>query len=195
MGMMVTAAQFARMLKQLFPRGSLWNFEANSNLSKLLLGMSDEAERLTSNFDSLIEEIDPRTTNELLSDFERIYGLPDPCLGENQTVQQRRQSLVQKIKSTGGQSNAYLIEVAAMLGYTITITEFSAFTVGDTVDELIYGDDWEYAFQVNSALNTVEYFEVDDTVADPLATFGNDQLECVLEDIKPAHTIAIFAYT
>jgi uncharacterized protein YmfQ (DUF2313 family) len=56
------------------------------------------------------------------------------------------------------------------------------------------GTDWNFAWQVNSALNTVIELTVEDTVDDPLATFGNDQLECVLEEIKPAHTTIIFAY-
>lgn len=194
MGMKIIAADFAAMLKQLFPPGNLFNFEADSNISKTLLALSDEAERFTGNIDSLIEETDPRTTNELLADFEREYGLPDSCLGDDQTIQERVQTLVAKIKSTGGQSRAYLIATALMYGYTITIDEFDSADIEMDVDDLITGTDWEYAFQVNSALNTIEEFDVDDTVEDFISTFGNAQLECVINEIKPAHTIPIFVY-
>lgn len=183
------------MLKALLPRGVLWNLEADSNISKTLLAAADELARIDTRGDDLIREIDPRTTSELLTDFERVYELPDPCLGEDQSTPQRIASLVQKVTAVGGQTAEYYIGVAARLGFTITITEFRKHTVGNKVNDPIYGVAWNFAWQVNAPLNTVGQFVVNNTVADPLAWFGNDQLECVIEALKPAHTEVIFAYT
>jgi uncharacterized protein YmfQ (DUF2313 family) len=191
----IAAEAYARMLKALLPRGVLWNLEDGSTISRVLLALADELARIDARSEDLIREIHPPTTLELLADFERVYGLPDPCLGEDQSTAQRVASLVQKVTSMGGQTAAYYISVAAILGFTITITEFSSHDVEDDVEDPISGDDWNFAWQVNAPLDTVIEITVEDTVEDPLATFGNDQLECVLEALKPAHTTIIFAYT
>lgn len=190
----IAADAYARMLKALLPRGALWNLEEGSNLSRVLLALADELARIDARSEDLIREIHPPTTLELLADFERVLALPDPCLGEDQSTAQRIASVVQKITATGGQTPAYYIGIAAALGFTITITEFSSHDVEDDVESPIYDDAWNFAWQVNAPLETVIEITVEDTVEDPLATFGNDQLECVLNELKPAHTTIIFAY-
>ncbi len=87
-------------------------------VATLLQDAETEAERL-------MEEIDPRTTNALLPDFERVLG-PDPC-GRDQaalTVDQRQKLAHQRWTAFGGQSIPYYIETAAKLGVTVTIREF-----------------------------------------------------------------------
>jgi uncharacterized protein YmfQ (DUF2313 family) len=192
--MALSAQAYARMLKALLPRGALWRLESDSVISHTLLAVAEELARIDARGDDLLREIHAPTTAELLVDFERLYGLPDPCLGEDQSTAQRIASVVQKITSIGGQTPAYYLGIAATLGFTITITEFESQDVEDDVEDPIYGDDWNFAWQVNAPLNTVGEFTVEDTVADALAWFGNDQLQCVLEELKPAHTTIIFAY-
>lgn len=190
----LSADAYARMLKALLPRGALWRLESDSIISKVLLAISDELARVDVRGDDLIREINAPTTLELLPDFENMLGLPDPCLGEDPSTAQRIASVVAKLTATGGQTAAYYISVAAALGFAITIDEFRAHDVDDDVDYPLYDAAWNFAWQVNSALNTIVELTVEDTVDDPLATFGNDQLECVLEEIKPAHTEIIFVY-
>lgn len=182
------------MLKALLPRGVLWDLEDGSAISRVLLGLADELARIDARSEDLIREIHAPTTLELLADFERVYGLPDPCLGEEQSTAQRIASVVQKVTAVGGQTKAYYVGIAAALGFAITIDEFSSHDVEDDVEDPITDDAWNFAWQVNSALDTVIEITVEDTVEDPLATFGNDQLECVLNELKPAHTTIIFAY-
>ena len=192
--MALDAPAYARMLKALLPRGPLWRLEADSLISRVLLAIADELARIDARADDLIREIHAPTTLELLPDFERVYGLPDPCLGEKPSTPQRIASLIAKITSTGGQTAGYYIGIAAALGFTITVTEFQEFDVEDDVEAPVYGPDWNFAWQVNAPLNTVIELTVEDTADDPLATFGNDQLECVLQALQPAHTTLIFAY-
>lgn len=164
-------------------------------LSSVLLAAADELARVDVRSDVLIDEADPRTTNELLADWERIAGLPDTCVVAAQSTQQRRNSLLQRLTSTGGQSRAYFIAVAAALGIAITISEFLEHTVEDDVEHQLFGSDWAFAWQINAALNTVFELTVEDTVDDPIASWSNAPLECVLNRLKPAHTIPIFSYT
>ena len=136
------------------------------------------------------------TTNQLLPNWERVLGLPDDCseLGESTTI--RRLNVLAKLATRGGQSPQYFIDVAAALGYTIAITEFDVFRAGvSSAGDPVYSEEWEYAWQVNAPETTVVYFAASTSVAgDPLADWGNDRLECVITNLKPAHTHVLFAY-
>ncbi|WP_051396736.1 YmfQ family protein [Bradyrhizobium elkanii] len=80
--------------------------------------------------DLLERESDPRITMELLPDWERNWGLPDPCYAEPQTIGERQRALVQRMTLWGAQSRQFYIDFAAQLGYGITISEFRTFECG-----------------------------------------------------------------
>ncbi len=71
----LSAEAYARMLKALLPPGRIWRLEAESGLSKVMLGAADELVRVDGRADDIIRESDPRTTDELLPDFEEELGL------------------------------------------------------------------------------------------------------------------------
>lgn len=192
MGM--TAADYLAQEQALLPQGAAWPREAGAMLTKLLNAFADEFARIDGRALNLIEEADPRTTSEMLADWERVAGLPDSCVTTSQTTAQRRAALVARLTTIGGQSPAYFIALAASLGFVITIDEFHLHTVNDDVNHPLYGQPWNFAWQVNAPLDTVGYLTVDDTVDDPLAWWGNDALECMINRLKPAHTHALFAY-
>lgn len=191
----MTAADYLAQEQALLPQGAAWPRESDATLTKLLNAFADELARIDGRALTLIEEADPRTTNELLGDWERVAGLPDTCVAAALGTAQRIAALVTKLTTIGGQSREYYIALAAKLGYTITITEFAPFTVASRIDTPIRGELWRFAWQVNAPLVTQTFFTMNSTVADALSTFGNTQLECVINRLKPAHTHAQFAYT
>lgn len=191
----MTSDQYLDQLQALLPPGAAWTREKDATLSKVLHGFGDELARVDLRGDQLIDEADPRTTFEMLGEWEQVAGLPDTCVGPSQTLAQRRSALLQKLTTLGGQSRAYFIAVALALGFEITISEFLEHTVEDDVEHQLFGADWNFTWQVNSALNTVTEITVEDTAEDPLAWWSNLPLECVINRLKPAHTHVIFAYT
>ena len=193
MGM--TTDDYLAQLQALLPQGPAWPRDAGATLTKLLRAMADELARVDSRAGQLIDETDPRTTAELLADWERVAGLPDSCVTAAQTTAQRRAALHARLTTLGGQNVSYFIALAASLGYTVTITEFRLHTVEDDVEYPLYGHPWQFAWQINAPLNTVGTLSVTDTVADPLAWWGNELLECVIRRLKPAHTHVLFAYS
>ena len=193
MGM--TTDDYLAQLQALLPQGPAWPRDAGATLTKLLRAMADELARVDSRAGQLIDETDPRTTNELLADWKRVAGLPDSCVTAAQSTAQRRAALHAKLTTLGGQSTAYFIALAASLGYTVTITEFEQHTVVDDVEHPLYSHPWQFAWQINAPQDTVGTLSVTDTVADPLAWWGNELLECVIRRIKPAHTHVLFAYS
>lgn len=188
------AADYLAQLKALLPPGQAWPRDASARLTQLLSAWSDELARVDGRVAQLLEEIDPRTTGELLPDWERVAALPDTCVDEAQTTSQRRAALHAKLTTLGGQNAAYFVALASSLGYSVTISEYRPHTVKSTVNAPLYDREWIFAFKVASPQNTVRKFNVRSAVSDPLAAWGNSALECLINRVKPAHTHVLFAY-
>lgn len=188
---------FVQAAQALLPRGRAWPRDAEYQLTGLVTAMVGRMAAAHAASADLSEvESDPRQTNQLLPDWEASFGLPDPCTPANPSIQQRRAALVARIASQGGQSPAYYIQVAASLGYSITITEFATAQFGVTgFGGAFYSDAWANAWQVNAPSMTIQYAAFGASVfGDPFATFNSTQLGCVLERIKPAHTDLILNF-
>jgi len=194
----LTSTDYLRQLQALLPPGPAWPTDDAALLSRQLGALAVELARVDGRALQVLEEADPRSVGELFADVERVAGLPDACaeaFGGEQAMAQRRAALIGRLTTLGGQSPAYFIGLAAALGYAITITEFHAHTVNDDVECSLYDVHWNFAWQVNAALNTVTDITVESTVEDPIATWGNALLECVINRLKPAHTSVLFSYT
>lgn len=191
-----THDQYLQQAKALLPRGLLWDSltESGSTFESLLHAHAEELARIDARIEDLFNEADPRTIYELLDEFEEWAGLPDSCITDNQTLAQRREALRAQLTSDNGQSRSFFIDLVALLGYDISITEFSVFDVNSTVDNYVYDEDWHFAVQFNAPQTTIKYFNVDSSVNESLATWGNQQLECVIKKYLHAHRHALFAY-
>jgi len=195
--MRATSADYLHLLQQLLPTGGAWPRAAGATLTRLLNAFGYGLATAHNRALDAIEEADPTTTTELLSDWERVAGLPDACTAAvAPTVQERRAVLVARLTGRGGQSRQFFIDVAAALGFAVTITEFRPFTSGHSAagDPLTNGT-WAFAWRVNAPETTIVSFRAGQSAAgEPLAKWGNEVLECVLTRLKPAHTTVQFAY-
>ncbi|CAI8805127.1 Phage tail protein [Pseudomonas sp. IT-P74] len=194
---MPTAAEYREQLNALLPPGQAFPRDPGTTLHDLLDGMSVELARLDARGSVLPQEVNPATAAELLPDWERVAGLPDKCSGVlEETLQGRRNALLTKLTSTGGQSPAYFIELAASLGYTVTIEEFRPFRAGRSVaGNALTNGPWVHTWLVMAPQSSITDFRAGRSAAgERLRTWGNDTLECKINQLKPAHTIALFAY-
>jgi uncharacterized protein YmfQ (DUF2313 family) len=165
----------------LMPRGRVWPNDPGSVQSMVALGLSTTFARSNAAAAGLIVDAFPATAVNLLPEWEETLGLPDPCAGPSPTLQVRQAHVVAKFISTGGQSVSYFIALAASLGYPITITEFTG--------------DQAHHWQVNAPTVSEFYFRAGGASAgEPLIIGGNAVLECVFNELKPAHTTVSFQY-
>jgi uncharacterized protein YmfQ (DUF2313 family) len=194
MGM--TGDQYAEQLDALLPQGAAWQRESDARMRDLTRGLGEELSRVDARGDDLLSEVLPSTTVEMLIDWERVAGLPDPCVPEGQTIQERRNALLARLAGTGGQSRQFFIDLAASLGFTITITEFRPFRAGiSRAGDALYSEEWLYVWRINAPETTVIEFRAGvSAVGEPLRKWGNELLECVFNRIKPAHTVLLFGY-
>ena len=194
------ADQYTDQLKALLPVGRLWNTfrEEGTKSHDLLLALGDEFEEADKRLNDLKKEIDPRTTVELLEEYEEFAGLPESCAGGvDETLESRRSELHSKLTSKGGQSISYLISRAADLGYVITINEVRQSVAGSMVagDELVSEENNIFAFQVNTVIENTHTFTAGESVAgESLGYWEPVELECLLSKLKPSHTFILYNY-
>jgi uncharacterized protein YmfQ (DUF2313 family) len=194
----LTAADYRGQLRGLLPPGPAWQTEDGDARAGLLTGIAQELSRIDSRANRLVDEADPRETNELLTDYERMCGLPDPCLvsiTDNITTSERRAVVVARLRNIGAQTLAYYRELTGSLGYPVEVTEYEIHNVDREVTYPLYAGPWLYAWKIESPDTVVKQFDVMCAAGDPLASWGNLVLECIINRLKPAHTIAIFTYT
>jgi uncharacterized protein YmfQ (DUF2313 family) len=210
-------------LADLLPYGQAWPRWPESVLMRAVRGLAQTWGYVDARAADLLErESDPRYTIELLPDWERNWGLPDPCFRSALTIDQRHQLLLFKMTLLGGQSRKFFIDMAAWLGYTITITEFAPFMAGvsqagDTRGMLNWNDTpgqhtdamSDYRWQIGPP--EIRFYWVVHVKNAPLIWFraGSGQagvdhhlqigyaqdLECLMNRWKPAHTLCLFDYS
>jgi uncharacterized protein YmfQ (DUF2313 family) len=207
-----TGVEYAQALRDLLPDGPAWPRSPSSYLQKwvsgngLIWGDVDKSAAQLLTVDS-----DPRFTIAMLPDWERNFGLPDPCLAlPPQTIADRQAALVAKMTILGGQSRDFFIALAASLGYTVTITEFSPFMCGISQCGDTRNAQGVYRWQIGEP--TIRYYwvvNVSGTVPiswfrcgegqcglDPMLTIGVPTgLQCRISQWAPAHTVVLFNYS
>ncbi|WP_310630832.1 putative phage tail protein [Paraburkholderia sp.] len=193
----ILAADFLKVLQGLLPRGRVWPRASDAVQTQVLSGLAPSYERSTDRANYLLVDAFPSTAYELLSEWESTLGLPDPCAGVSPTIPQRQAQVLARFVGGGGPSIDSIVEFAANLGYTITITQFAEARAGQLhAGDPCCGTDWSFAWQVNAPLNTVVFALAGAMGAgDALTAWGNQVLECEIDEIKQAHTIPIFAYS
>lgn len=138
-----SGSDYTQAFLSLLPIGEAWPRHFDSLLVKTCAGLNEYWGFIDSRAADLLErESDPRLTIELLPDWERNFGLPDPCYTAPQTVDEQHLALMMRMTMLGAQSREFFIGVAKQIGYTITITEYRTFVVGldHCGDNRVYGD-------------------------------------------------------
>ena len=196
--MPMTADDYAQQLRALLPTGAAWPQEPDAVLSQLLAGEAEELARLDARSHRLLDETDPRTAYELLGDWERVLGLPDPCTAAATTLSARRLACWRKLAYQAGQTPAFFIALAASIGFDIEIHEFDPDV--DAYDSSLAAEvaagRWRYIWRVH-VLNagTFNYMVAGDPAGTALLEGeASLDLECIISAARPAHTHVIFTY-
>lgn len=191
--MALTANDYADLIEGLTPKGPAW---AELKVSSV---WAEELARLDARIWALVGEADPRTTSEMLADWERVLGLPDDCMSDLPlSIIDRRRIAWQRLTELGGQSRAYFIDLAARFGEPgTTITEFRQMTCNDDCNDALYSQDDEFVWRVNlpRPADAVRPMNCNDDCNDALQMYTPSLAECPINERKPAHTTVLFTYS
>lgn len=164
-----------------------------SNEDIALEGQELDAEETRQN--GILLEMFPDTSTQMLSWWERVYGLAPVA---NATIQQRQSAVVQAVAAKGGLSRAYFIALAQALGFTITITEIQPFMAGiSRAGDILYDENAMFIWLVVVTAIQQYYFRSGQSSAgEPLgAPNENTIITSLFNKLKPAHTYVMFQYT
>lgn len=125
-----SAEEYRDLLKALLPIGPIWTRENESILVSLLYAIGAELSRIDERSSDLLIEQDVRNTDELLTDHELDYGIPEEGDSLYPTTAKRKEELYNALVKVGGQNPAYYIEIANALGYPVDIQQFQPFISG-----------------------------------------------------------------
>ena len=191
-----TDDDFSQALRNLLPRGRAWNTDAGSVQGQAVSAYAPTFRRNSDSALELVVDAFPASTVNLLNEWESTLGLPDPCAGVSPTLQARRNQVVARFSSTGGQSVSDFVAFAAGLGYAITVRQYAPFRVGQSAcGDPLSGQDWAHTWAVETSQNTPSYFRTGRArLGEALSTWGNAVLECEIQSIAPSHTILQFHY-
>ena len=122
---------YAAALTKLLPRGAAWPREQERLIMRVVRGLAQIWGYVDGRAADLLEkESDPRKTVELLPDWERAFGLPDPCFSEPFSIEARQAMLLFKMTLKGAQSRDFFVRMMKMVGHDISIREWSPFMAG-----------------------------------------------------------------
>lgn len=195
--MALSGSDYRDQMQALLPHGAAWPRHRGAVLTVVLGALAQEFARIDARARQLIAEAIPTTTSEMLADWERVAGLPDNCSGLLAEGQQaRRDDLVSKLISQGGQSREYFRDMAAAMGFPVRIEEYRPFRAGmSAAGNALTNDAWRFTWKVAAPITTVREFRAGSSAAgERLASWGNEGLECRIRQNKPAHTRVIFTY-
>jgi len=207
--------KYVKLIRNLLPTGFAWE---NVRQHPFLTGIAGEFCRVGDRTEDLLREIDPNQTVELIEEWETTFGIPDECTPDTiLTIEERRAQVIQKMATIGSLSAEFYEGIGALYGFDITVENHLSFQVGRSVvgDDLTNYDNprdifrvgqntvgdqlqvpgWLHCFNAELPATAFETFKVgQNTVNQPLATFGNELLECVLRRLKPAHSCITFTF-
>jgi uncharacterized protein YmfQ (DUF2313 family) len=175
-----TAEDFLTGYQGLLPTGPIWPRDPDAVQTQVFLALSQGYARNATSALGLLSDAFPVAPVMMLPEWQETLGLPDPCVGPNPPLALAQQQVNARFIASGGQTIAYYTRIAAALGFTITITQYAPFTVGQPVGRPLYGEAWAYAWMVSASESGL---------------YGNNVLSCEIQRIAPAHTVVQFVFS
>lgn len=169
---------YAQAMAATLPRGLAWRDEPGDVRGAFRLAIGDMLAAIDRAARQILAGVFPGMVSPFLPEWEATLGLPDPCLGDTPAFADRAAQVRARFIGVGGLSRQRFVDFAATLGFTIEITNYAPFRVGQsTVESPVAGDEWRFILGV--------------TVIDNAGDLSTDVLMCELNAIRPAETTFI----
>lgn len=116
-----TKDQTITLIAQFLPDGKALasKYCEGTNLRSYLSPKSVEFKRFQDIMATFLEELDPRTTELFIEEWESALGIPDACIPLAATAQERRDNIVLKLTSLSVQTEEDFRNLGEQFGFTI----------------------------------------------------------------------------
>ena len=193
---LVLTERYRMQLAALLPQGPALLVETGGDLSEVLNRMAQPLANVQAFWDEIDKDLDPRTTVNLIDEWEASLGLPDSCSIGTQTLAERQAAVYAKYTDLGGARIPRYLKLAEAMGYPNASTRrYRMHTVELTCEEPVYEASARFAWSLllSSGTRAVES-TVLSGVEEPLRTWGDAVLECVILRENVAVSDLTFAY-
>lgn len=177
-----TGEEYKLLLQSLLPKGRFWTKAVSSVLAQLLWGLGEEYSRVEERAEDLITEAHPRTSIELLTEWETEFGIPEEGQSLGATTEERQNEIYAKLIAVGQQDKGYFEDIAAALGYTVSVTENSPSWAGVVKAGEELGGDY-----------VLFYWLIDISVLEGMKVNITTLINYITER-KPGHTTVLFRF-
>jgi len=187
----------ADMLARHMPEGQVWEnkFNTDSNLGKLILGLSCEYLRLSYLIENVVNEIDIKKTNNLINEWQESVGIPDSCIDGEGSLEEKRQDVILKINSYGGIQTAQdFVDLAELLGFTAVVSNGVKHGIFPLAFPIRFFDSRKTA--VHTILVDLEEVREVFPITFPIPFTSNvtGLIQCLFKKLVPANCQVIFRY-
>ncbi len=135
------------------------------------------------------------SANDYLARWERLLAI---AAAADVSMARRAETVRARLVALGGLSKVYFIDLAASLGYTITIDELEPFCAGrNRAGDPLASPDivWTWRVNVQDKRPVVYRFRAGAARSgDKLSSYGIAAIEEMFLRLKPAHTTCVFSY-
>lgn len=196
-----------RVLEAHLPLGVAWeSFRLMGKVAYRLLGsIANSYEDAWVALCRLATEIDPRTTTELIGEWERAVGLPDACLPSSGTIDERRQWVMWRLSKrrwTTAQDWKDLallfgVRIAVVPGWIVQKPALYACTYPKRYDHFPkLGRFRVYVDVVNTSFGGYDYGAADRGDGYPVpygaTSDATQRIMCILDRVRPANVVIVW---
>ena len=186
-------SNYTKALFNLLPAGFIMPQEAdNSDMGGLIDVGADAMQAVETASNTVMDELFPDKVSAFTNDWHRVLGFPR-CGITSSTQSQKVDANIAWLNIGELSDDQFFIDIAAVMGYTITISDVIGSTGVSLGEAALTAHQW----RVTSTLvaPTIIFKMGAGVMGDPLVDTGsNDPLECLIEFFSPAHTQVLFEY-
>lgn len=182
-----------RQLASTIPDGRAWQAKSlpGTNMYAVVSACASEFRQIQIQIETLAREFDINLSDQLLPDWEASCGLPEECIGQMASLEDRRNAVILRLRKIPFVTKADYENLAFQLtGLSVTVTP------GAEIE--LFPLDFPIPFSSGNS-----YFKLYVTFNDAIGGFpylfpfnfvstGDNIIRCVFEQIAPANILIIF---
>lgn len=182
-----------RQLASTIPDGRAWQAKSipGTNMYAVVSACAAEFREIQIQIETLAREFDINFSDQLLPDWEASCGLPEECIGQMASLEDRRNAVILRLRKIPFVTKADYENLAFQLaGLNVTVTP------GAEIE--LFPLDFPIPFSSGNS-----YFKLYVTFNDAIGGFpylfpfnfvstGDNIIRCVFEQIAPANVLIIF---
>lgn len=170
--------------------------KSDSVFRKILIGLASEWLNFRNKINEVSNQYNPKTTTQLIEEWEEFVGIPDSCIDVASTLEQRRINILLKLSGINVSTETQFKNIALILGYNIEVSNGVATSTFPLTLPFILISEASAPFTIIITLPaSIQPQGFPLTLPFTLTASQPEILNCLFNKIKPANTQLFFRYS